>query len=565
MYQALYRKYRPKSFTDVVGQNVIVKTLSNSIKNQKINHAYLFAGPRGTGKTSIAKIIAKIINCENLNGVEPCNKCVNCTQINNKQFTDIIEIDAASNNGVDEIREIRNKVNLVPSSGKYKIYIIDEVHMLTTAAFNALLKTLEEPPEYVIFILATTEPYKIPQTILSRCQRYDFKKIDQKSIISRLKNIVSEENIEIDDEALDLIAKISDGGMRDSIGILDQLTAYTNEKITLSDVHEVNGTLSELEIKNFISLIIQKNIKLIFDFLDKCDSEGKNLLKITDQIIEFLKNLLIYSNCSDYFEDQERKKIYEETLKEISEEKIYYYIDNFLETVKNIKAANNIRLVLELSIIKILGNNSIVIENKSAKENIVEEKVNLKTKVEIRTENIKSNQKKEIQLDENIKNKIEEIKKVRINNTLALFNKKNLLEFKKKIDDIKILLMNPDYSSLVSLLLDGEIKAKGENNIIFVYENESLSNYFNSELLDLEKFFFEVYKKEYNLISVCKEEWNKIKKEFNESLKNNKNNYKYIEENFDIKQMLSKKKKEIKSIIEQNELDDIFGDIIQYN
>ena len=199
MYQSLYRKYRPKSFEEVVGQTVIIKTLQNSVKNNKLSHAYLFTGPRGTGKTSIAKILAKTINCENLEKSNPCNKCVNCTQINNKQFIDIIEIDAASNNGVDEIREINNKVNLVPSIGKYKVYIIDEVHMLTTGAFNALLKTLEEPTSHIIFILATTEPHKIPATILSRCQRFDFKKISQKEMINRIKIIIEQEKINIEE------------------------------------------------------------------------------------------------------------------------------------------------------------------------------------------------------------------------------------------------------------------------------------------------------------------------------------------------------------------------------
>ena len=197
MYQALYRKYRPKNFDDVVGQEVIIKTLSNAIKYDKVSHAYLFTGPRGTGKTSIAKIYAKILNCEHLDGLKPCEQCISCSQINNNQNIDVIEIDAASNNGVDEIREIRNKIGLVPSNSKYKIYIIDEVHMLTNQAFNALLKTLEEPPSHIIFIFATTEPHKIPRTILSRCQRFDFKKISTKQIVDRLKHIAEIEKIKI--------------------------------------------------------------------------------------------------------------------------------------------------------------------------------------------------------------------------------------------------------------------------------------------------------------------------------------------------------------------------------
>ena len=252
MYQALYRKYRPSTFEDVIGQDVIVKTLKNEISNNHISHAYLFTGPRGTGKTSIAKILAKTVNCEHLNGFQPCEVCVSCTQINNRQTTDIFEIDAASNNGVDEIRELKSKVNLVPSTSKYKVYIIDEVHMLTTGAFNALLKTLEEPPSHIIFILATTDPHKIPSTILSRCQRFDFKKISDKKIVERLKYIVKKEKINIEEDALYEIARLSDGGMRDSISMLDQVLAFSESTITVKEVHEVNGTLSQYEMQNFM-------------------------------------------------------------------------------------------------------------------------------------------------------------------------------------------------------------------------------------------------------------------------------------------------------------------------
>ena len=295
MYQALYRKYRPSNFDEVVGQKVIVKTLKNAIKYDRLSHAYLFCGPRGTGKTSIAKILAKTINCTNLQDYLPCNECENCLQYNNKQSVDIIEIDAASNNGVDEIRELRDKVGLVPSFGKYKIYIIDEVHMLTTSAFNALLKTLEEPPKHVIFILATTEPFKIPITILSRCQRFDFKKISVDDIVSRLRAIADAENIKIKDEILKEIAILSDGGMRDSINLLDQVNAYVGgeKEVTYEDVHDVNGTLKPEELYDFISKIKNNDLKDALLLSDSYNDIGKNMTKVLEELISFFRNILI--------------------------------------------------------------------------------------------------------------------------------------------------------------------------------------------------------------------------------------------------------------------------------
>ena len=256
MYQALYRKYRPKNFSEVVGQNVIVQTLKNSIINNSINHAYLFSGPRGTGKTSMAKIFANTINCESIVDGEKCNNCVFCTQNKND---DIIEIDAASNNGVDEIRELRSKVSLVPSLGKYKVYIIDEVHMLTVGAFNALLKTLEEPPNHAVFILATTEPHKIPLTILSRCQQFNFKKISENTIFERLSYIANKEKINITKDAIMEIATTCDGGMRDAISMLDQAHSYSSENIDLNVINDINGNVSEEEIYNLTKYIIDKN------------------------------------------------------------------------------------------------------------------------------------------------------------------------------------------------------------------------------------------------------------------------------------------------------------------
>ena len=231
-YQALYRVWRPQNFIDVVGQEHVTKTLQNALLQDKISHAYLFSGPRGTGKTSAAKILAKAVNCERAPVAEPCNECSACLGITDGSISDVIEIDAASNNGVEEIRDIRDKVKYAPSSVKYKVYIIDEVHMLSIGAFNALLKTLEEPPKHVIFILATTEPHKIPLTIISRCQRFDFKRITAKAIVNRMKLIASETGVECDEEALQIIARAAEGGMRDALSLLDQAISFSNEKVT---------------------------------------------------------------------------------------------------------------------------------------------------------------------------------------------------------------------------------------------------------------------------------------------------------------------------------------------
>lgn len=357
-YTALYRKFRPTDFNDVKGQDHIVTTLKNQVKADRIGHAYLFCGTRGTGKTTIAKIMAKTVNCEHPVDGNPCNECSMCRSINNQTSMNVIEIDAASNNGVDNIREIVDEVKYSPTEGRFKVYIIDEVHMLSAGAFNALLKTLEEPPSYVIFILATTEAHKIPITILSRCQRYDFKRITVDTISARLMDLISQESVEADEKAVRYIARMGDGSMRDSLSLLDQCIAfYFGQRLTYDNVLEVLGAV-DIEVFARLMTVIQKNdVAGAMLLLEELIISGKELSQFTVDFTWYLRNLLLVKTSDDVSEaievSSENLVLLKEQANLVDVETLIRYIRIFSDLSNQIKYATQKRVMVEVALIKL--------------------------------------------------------------------------------------------------------------------------------------------------------------------------------------------------------------------
>lgn len=576
MYQALYRKYRPKSFDDVVDQKYIIETLKNSILNDKISHAYMFFGPRGIGKTTVAKIFARAVNCTNNSNGNPCEKCDSCIASAEKECVDIIEIDAASNNGVDEIREIKSKVNLVPNSLKYKVYIIDEVHMLTAGAFNALLKTLEEPPKHVIFILATTDPQKVSSTIISRCQCFSFKRISDDCNVNRLREISDLEKIEIDDETLKQISIYSDGGLRDSLSTLDKLSSYKNGKITVEDFYEINDMVSKSDLEDFYKIIISTDIKQMILKLDKFYSSGKNIVEIMNQFLIFLKDKIVDyylsgTNIDVYRTEKLLVKLNENMFELKKASKPYIYVEILLlDYINSIGNSNKIISREIISKDESLGNSSTSVNENSIAEvngepdsvdkvndepNNIDDSINVDESV---------NEENNVSIDSNdVESDLDYLHKlmsVRVHNVLALASKVEKNADLAKINGLNDYVFDQKIGYIVSEILNGTLRASSENGMIISYEYQSVVDQNLNNLESIMEVYSKITTTDKKIVFITDEEWENEKKRYIEFTKSG-NKYKIEEEPV----------VEEKTIVDIQEVQESksnfadFGDIVEIN
>ena len=482
-YKALYRTYRPSTFEEVAGQKHIVKTLKNALATNKIAHAYLFCGPRGTGKTSMAKLLAKALNCEEGIGHQ-CNHCSNCLAVIDGSHPDVIEIDAASNNGVDVVRDLIEKVKYSPIKGRYKVYIIDEVHMMTSGAFNALLKTLEEPPAHVVFILATTEAHKVLPTIVSRCQRYDFSKVDDEDIVNRLKTIFAKENISYDEDALKSITTLADGGVRDALSIADQVIAYSGNKITEKDVEDLFGLASVEEKIEFINKINEQNTKYVLEKMNQFIEAGVDIKRLTTDLLDILKDVIIFKNTSDsslLVKLKENQVNY--LMNTISNQKALEMINILLDAQSNYKFVNNIRTLFEITLLKMLNitstSNDIPVkpnnedkQNKEIKQTYEEPKQTNAAPNNSKNEGINS----QVLQDANILNQLandgeknhinqEDLIKIMVTGNKEM--KKALIDKWKNLEMYKL---HPQLGKFAALLLNGKPYVMNEKILILDYQ-----------------------------------------------------------------------------------------------
>ena len=567
MYQALYRKYRPQTFDDVVGQTSIVKVLRNSIEQHKFGHAYMFFGSRGTGKTSLSKIFAKAVNCMSPVDGNPCGKCKNCLAASEKECVDILEIDAASNNGVDEIRELRNKINLVPAELKYKVYIIDEVHMLSIGAFNALLKTLEEPPEHAIFILATTDPQKVPETIISRCQCFSFQRISVDMLVKRLAYVCEQEKIQIDSDVLKEIAIASNGGMRDSLGMLDKLSSYTSDLITMDTYIDLNGLVTRKDLEKFTDFIFSFNFKKVLNKIDDFNDGGKNIVQILSQLLYYLRDLVV-----DYYVQN----------KEISYdvESVERLITSLNEKMFDIKKSGNPKIYIEVLLLNFmsdLNKSTHNVENSSlgisystkTVENInkneenqhqsyVEEKMNkdeIVEEVKVGSVSDVSTSKSSFPKFTKILN-LDDIMRVRINNAFALANKQILTKEHENLEKLNDYTFDQEIGYLVCEILNSKFRVASENIIVLSYEYDSIVQQNLEHLEQMEDVYKRLTNSSKKFAIVTDEEWNHLKAEYIEHLKKG--------EHYQIQSEPMKEfQKEENDDIICNDAASLFGDIVE--
>ena len=489
-YQVLYRKYRPKNFDEVIGQKHITTILKNSIVNNKIAHTYIFTGPRGTGKTSSARIFAKTLNCLNPKDGICCEECENCLDFNSSP--NIVELDAASNNGVDEIREIVDNVNIAPTNGKYKIYIIDEVHMLTSSAWNAFLKTLEEPPESVVFILATTEIKKVPITVLSRCQRFDFKRIDVEEIKNNLINICDKEKIKYEEEALREIAILADGCMRDALSLLDQLSRV-KEVISLDIIREYFGLVTSEDIDNIYASIINNDIDGLVRKIQSIKQSGVDVKNLIEKLIEEFIDKAI---------SIKKKGISNNAFKQLK-----HIIDRLNDLIGRLNQNSNGYLLLELELISFIKDDINQISQREIKQIISQEIIKVDTKIDV-NDLLKPTDISHYKM-------CDEFIKLRINNTLAKANKEFKKEFNELWSAFNKYIEDNNVNEFKQLVIKSVPTAASDEYVVLGTTSEALKTIGNTKLFDIESLLNSKFDKKYKLIFVKSKEWN----DFTEKLK----------------------------------------------